>query len=220
MDKKHPIITLTISRMKEVLSLAIVMIGVVLISSLLYAQTINWVALPPYETLWPLWSPALSPVDPVTGDPTPIVTNLSKTTVLPSQPGLTWDPAWQNPWLLYNTPSGLLFYDPLYGINPWPPAYLVDQATGLPLPITLPSDYDYLPPTPASWILNTVPIANSTYLVAYSSYAPPALLPVPLALLLALLSAGTTPTLPTIPALAPPATSLLGPAAILGTALI
>ena len=217
MDKKYIII----ARMK-VLFLAVIMIGVVLNSSLAFAQApvINWVALPPYDTLWPLWSPALSPIDPVSGDPTPIVTNLSKGTVLPAQPGLTWDPAWQNPWLLYNTPAGMLFYDPLYGINTWPPDYLVNPVTGLPQKITLPSDYDYLPPTSSSWILNTVPIANSTYLTAYSAYAPPALLPVPLALLLLLLSTGTTPTIPTIPALPPAATTLLGPAAILGSALL
>ncbi len=215
MDKKYIIIA-----RRKVLCRAVVAIGLVLSSSLVYAQVINWVALPPYETLWPLWSPALSPIDPVSGDPTPIVTNLSKNTVLPCQPGLTWDPAWQNPWLLYNTPAGMLFYDPLYGINPWPPNYLVDPVTGLPLKIKLPSDYDYLPPTPSSWILTTVPIANSTYLSAYSAYAPPAILPVPLALLLLLLSSGTTPTIPTIPALPPAATTLLGPAAILGPALI
>ncbi|MEW5801419.1 MAG: hypothetical protein AB1847_04865 [bacterium] len=210
---------IVIARMKGI-SLALLVIGFVFISSLSSAQVINWVALPPYETLWPLWSPALSPIDPVSGDPTPIVSDLFPTTVLPSQPGLTWDPAWSNPWLLYNTPAGLLFYDPLYGINPWPPDYLVDPVTGKPLPISLPSDYDYLPPTSSSWILNTVPIANSSYLTAYSAYAPPAPLPVPLALLLSLLSAGVAPAVPTIPALPPPSTSLLGPAAILGTALI
>ncbi|MEW6381738.1 MAG: hypothetical protein AB1611_19340 [bacterium] len=177
----------------------------------------NWQALPPYNTLWPLWSPALSPVDPVTGMPTPIVSNLARTTVLPSQPGLTWDPAWPNPWLLYNTPSGMLFYDPLYGINPWPPSYLVDPTTGAPVPISLPSGYAALLPTPATWIQTTVPIANPTYLAAYPSYAPPSPLPISTALLLAL---GATTLPSTIPALPPAASTLLGPAAILGTAVI
>ncbi|MCL6584674.1 MAG: hypothetical protein K6U11_13715 [bacterium] len=180
------------------------------------AQAQNWQALPPYNTLWPLWSPALSPPDPVTNVPTPIVSNLAKTTVLPAQPGLTWDPAWPNPWLLYNTPSGLLFYDPLYGINLWPPSYLLDPVSGVPVPITLPAGYPALPPTSTTWIQTTVPIANSTYLVAYPSYAPGTPFPLPSALLISL---GVT-TVPTVPALAPAASSLLGPVAILGTAVI
>jgi hypothetical protein len=193
--------------------------GLILISTVIFilssspvpVRSQNWQALPPYNTLWPLWSPALSPVDPVTGMPTPIVSNLSKTTVLPSQPGLTWDPAWANPWLLYNTPSGLLFYDPLYGINTWPPSYLLDSA-GLPAPISLPPGYAALAPTSSAWIQDTIPIANPTYLAAYPSFAPPAALPFSTALLLSL---GVT-TLPSIPALPPAASSLLGAAAILG----
>jgi len=179
-------------------------------------QAQYWQALPPYNTLWPLWSPALSPIDPVTGMPVPIVTNLAKTTVLPSQPGLTWDPAWSNPWLLYNTPVGLLFYDPLYGINTWPPSYLVDPATGSPVPISLPAGYASLAPTDVTWIQNTVPLANSTYLAAYPSFAPPSPFPFSTALLLAV---GLT-TIPTVPAFPPAASTLLGPAAILGTAAI
>jgi len=179
------------------------------------AQAQNWQALPPYNTLWPLWSPALSPVNSVTGLPTPIVTNLAKTTVLPSQPGLTWDPAWPNPWLLYNTPSGMLFYDPLYGINLWPPSYLIDSVSGAPVPISLPAGYAALAATSATWIQAQLPIANSTYLAAYPSYAPPS--PFPFAT--ALLALGVT-TIPTVPALPPAASTLLGPAAILGTALI
>ena len=170
MDKQY----IVIARMK-VLFLAIITIGFVLISSLSFAQVINWVALPPYNTLWPLWSPALSPINAVTGYPTPIVTNLAKTTVLPSQPGLTWDPAWPNPWLLYNTPSGMLFYDPLYGINLWPPSYLIDPVSGAPVPISLPAGYADLAPTAATWIQTTIPIANSTYLAAYPSFAPPSI---------------------------------------------
>jgi hypothetical protein len=175
----------------------------------------NWQALPPYNTLWPLWSPALSPVNSVTGAPTPIVSNLAKTTVLPSQPGLTWDPAWANPWLLYNTPSGMLYYDPLYGINLWPPSYLIDPVSGSPVPISLPAGYAALAPASATWVQNTIPIANSTYLVAYPSYAPPS--PFPFAS--ALLALGVT-TIPTVPALPPAATTLLSPLAILGSALI
>ena len=36
----------------------------------------NWWPLPPYNTLWPLWSPELSPVSPITGLPSPIVNSL------------------------------------------------------------------------------------------------------------------------------------------------
>ncbi len=194
----------------------LIMIGFFLVNpSSIKAQ--NWQALPPYNTLWPLWSPALSPVNAVTGMPTPIVTNLAKTTVLPSQPGLTWDPAWPNPWLLYNTPSGMLYYDPLYGINLWPPRYLIDPVSGAPVPISLPAGYAALAPTAATWIQTTIPIANSTYLAAYPSFAPPSPLPLSTALLLTL---GTITLPATIPALPPPATSLLSPLAILGSALL
>ena len=65
----------------------------------------QWTALPPYNTLWPLWSPALSPLDPDTNLLTPIVTNLSPSTFLPVQPGLTWDPDLPYPFLLYNSPG-------------------------------------------------------------------------------------------------------------------
>ncbi|MEW6382128.1 MAG: hypothetical protein AB1611_21340, partial [bacterium] len=75
---------------RVVLSLAILM-GLVLISSSM-VQAANWINLPPYNTLWPLWSPPLSPTNPLTGLPTPIVSNLKPSTVLPVQPGLTWDP--------------------------------------------------------------------------------------------------------------------------------
>lgn len=72
-------------------------------SSLAKAQ--NWVAIAPFNTLRPLWSPALSPIDPITGLPTPIVDNLSPGTILPVEPGLTWDPALNFPYLLFNSPD-------------------------------------------------------------------------------------------------------------------
>ena len=74
----------------------------ILVSPIAEAQ--YWQALPPYNTLWPLWNPILSPADPVTGFATPIVNNLSPSTILPVQPCLTWDPSWTYPFLLYNTP--------------------------------------------------------------------------------------------------------------------
>jgi hypothetical protein len=113
--------------------------------------TTNWVQLPPYNLLWPLWSPVLSPVDPVTGLPTPIVPTLDNSTILPVQPALFWDPARDYPFFLYNIPllwgGGLTYFDAFYGLNPWPPSYLVDAA-GLPLPVGLPAGFAGLSPSP------------------------------------------------------------------------
>ncbi|MEW5804463.1 MAG: hypothetical protein AB1847_20410 [bacterium] len=134
------------------------------------AQAQNWMALPPYNTLWPLWSPALSPVDSITGLPVPIVSELTPATVLPVQPGLTWDPAAAEPWLLYNTPIGMAYYDPIGGVNLWPPSYLLD-ASGSPLPVNLPLDYELLPPTASSWINTNVPLGNAA-LLAYLMVLP------------------------------------------------
>ncbi len=127
-----------------------------------------WTALPPYNTLWPLWSPALSPVDTVTNLPVPIVTSLAPSTVLPVQPGLTWNPNLTYPWLLYNTPVGLSYFDPLYGINFWPPSSLLDTA-GLAAPLVLPDLYNILPPTDTLWLQQNVLFANAYFLQAYPS---------------------------------------------------
>ncbi len=182
-----------------------------ILSPLVEAQD-NWIALPPYNTLWPLWSPALSPVNPVTGVATPIINNLAPSTVLPVQPALTWDPAWSNPWLLYNTPVGLLFYDPLYGINKWPASYLIDPVTGVPVPITLPVGYPLLAPTDAVWLQTTLPIANASYQAVYPQFAPAtSIVPIPSALL-ALLGL-TNLSLPPLP---PASTTFLTVVDILG----
>lgn len=138
-----------------------------------------WTAIPPYNTLWPLWSPALSPIDPVSGIPIPIVTGLTSTTVLPVQPGLTWDPIQQFPWLLYNSPFGsLIFFDTVFGMNPWPPvSYITPVPTfatgpaGVTVPINLPAGFESLPPTDPAWILSTIPLANSYYAAAYKYYS-------------------------------------------------
>ncbi|MEW6382003.1 MAG: hypothetical protein AB1611_20700 [bacterium] len=132
----------------------------------------TWVALPPYNTLWPLWSPPLSPVSSLTGLPTPIVTSLTPATVLPVQPGLTWDPALGYPWLLYNTPSGMAYYDPLAGVNLWPPKILVNTITGIPITLTLPIGYATLPPTSSLWLFSTVPAANQSYIASYYQFVP------------------------------------------------
>jgi len=146
----------------------------------------NWVALPPFNTLWPLWSHALSPVDPITGLPTPIVSDLSPGTVLPVEPGLTWDPAFNYPYLLFNSPDGLVYFNVLGGIKggilPWPPSYLqttFSEAGNLwtlpPVPIILPAGYAELPPTPALWLAQWIPAAFANYFYnfpppGYSSY--------------------------------------------------
>ena len=158
-----------------------------------------WTALKPYNTLWPLWSPALSPVDPITGKPVPVVSNLSSTTVLPVQPGLTWDPAWPNPWLLYNTPQGLLFYDPLYGINQWPPNYLIDPTTGAPIPITLPSGFPLLAPTDVAWLQNNLSTANTTYQLSFPQFAPTPATSINLPSSLVAVLGVTTLSLPALP---------------------
>jgi hypothetical protein len=111
----------------------------------------NWVQLPPYNLLWPLWSPVLSPVDPITGLPTPLVSTVDNSTVLPLQPALFWDPARDYPFFLYNIPQiwggGLTYFDAFYGLNPWPPSYLIDPLTGLPNPIGLTAGFAGLTPT-------------------------------------------------------------------------
>ena len=134
------------------------------------AKAQNWASLPPYNTLWPLWSPVLSPTNATTGLPTPLVTSLTPRTVLPVQPGLTWHPSLLNPWLLYNTPVGMAYYDPIGGINLWPPRILTNLITGSPITITLPANYSALLPTPSWWILSNVVAANWSYLVAYPSF--------------------------------------------------
>ena len=149
------------------------------------AQT--WALMPPYNVLWPLYSPALSPrvgpVDPLTGlaAPVPLVTSLSNDTILPVQPGIAYDPSQPWIWFLYNTPleygGGLLWYSWEYGLNPWPPAYLQDPVTGAPNPITwtVPGAWEILGewvPEHAEWFL---PTANATYALAYGLTGQPVL---------------------------------------------
>ena len=176
-------------------------------------QAQYWTALKPYNTLWPLWSPALSPVDPVTGKPVPVVNNLAPATVLPVHPGLTWDPTWPNPWLLYNTPLGLIFYDPLYGINQWPPDYLIDPTTGSPIPITLPPGFPLLAPTDVSWLQNNLSTANTTYQLSYSQFAPTPASTITLPSSLVAVLGVTSLSLPALP---PPLSELLTVVDILG----
>jgi len=155
----------------------LIVAGVALLSSSVVqveaVTATNWINLPPYNTLWPLWSPALSPLNATTGLPTPIVSSLSAGTVLPVQPGLTWDPRVTYPWLLYNTPGGgMCYYDPFYGIQSWPPAYLKNSVTGLPAPIdlSLVKSWSTLAPTSTAWLLTNVNLANNSYITTYPPY--------------------------------------------------
>ncbi|MGA1824682.1 MAG: hypothetical protein ACMUIP_08450 [bacterium] len=188
-----------------------------------YAQD-NWTALPPYNTLWPLWSPALSPYDAITGIRTPIVTSLAPTVELPVEAALTWDPSLAYPWLLYNTPVGMAYFDPLYGMNFWPPESLLD-ATGAALPIVLPDLYSTLPPTDTVWLQQNVLFANSYFLQVYPSLlatADPAQLlaaatvPLPPAIVAALNLGLPVPGLGTTLFPPPDILDFLTPAALLG----
>jgi hypothetical protein len=142
-------------------------------------QAIYWIPLPPYNVLWPLWSPPLvtdfNPDPLVLAGTTPIITELTRNTILPVQPGLAWDPCQPGveafPWLLYNTPlafgGGLTYWDVYYGLNPWPPEYMLDPVTGAPVPITLPLTWTLLDPPGLSHFGWFVPLANAIFSLRY-----------------------------------------------------
>ncbi len=152
-------------------------------SSHIFSQ--EWQALPPYNVLWPLWSPVLSPPDPVTGLPTPLLTSLTGDTVLPVEPALVWDPSLPFYYLLYNDISlgepALKYFDATWGIfnyyDPffsWPPEYLTtiyDTGTDfltVPNPIVLPDSYQTLFTfDPLQWINFWVPLVNTEYQYYY-----------------------------------------------------
>jgi len=195
--------------------IATVCLGLIFTSS---AKAQYWINLPPYNTLWPLWSPTLSPVNPLTGIPSPIVSSLTRNTVLPIQPGLTVDPTLKDPvtndpmtYLLYNTPLGMAYFDPIWGVNLWPPKNLLDPILGTPLPINLAliKGWSTIAPTSTTWLLNNVPIGNNAYYNAYSTFA----------VAYEINQGGTLASYPLFASLLnpPPAyTSLLTPALILG----
>ncbi len=182
-----------------------------------------WTAMPPYNTLWPLWSPALSPVNAVIGAPVPIVTSLTPSTTLSVEPALTWDPSLSYPWLLYNTPAGLAYYDPFYGANFWPANSLIGSS-GAALPLELPVDYALLPPTESAWLQQNVFFANTYFLGAYPSLlqsADPSLILagnaiLPAAVIGALTLGISLPTLGTTILPPPGINTFLTPAGILG----
>ncbi len=138
-------------------------------------HAVYWAALQPYNVLWPLWSDVLSPVNLATGQAAPLVNALTRNTILPVQPCIAWDPLQPGgsglPWALYNTPPpfgpGLLFYDVFYGLNSWPPSYMLDPATGAPAPIALPAGWSVLLPTALKGIQYFIPLANAYYNYQY-----------------------------------------------------
>ena len=78
-------------------------------------------------------------------------------------------PAQALPWALYNIPpvlgGGLTYFSPFYGLNPFPPPYLLDS--GLPAPITLPAGFGALSPTDVSSGIDIVTLGNIQYLLDY-----------------------------------------------------
>ena len=152
-----------------IIGLSIFVILLLIRSPVVQAQ--NWVPIPPYNLLWPLWSPALSPADPVTGVPTPLVSALTVDTFLPKEPVLLWDPVLRGfPYILYNIPllagGGVAYFDQYFGLNPWPPSYLLDSA-GLPNPISLPAGFGALSPIIIDPFADFVSIANLYFLAQY-----------------------------------------------------
>jgi len=143
-------------------------------------QAQYWASLPPYNILWPLWSPAL--VTDFNPDPlvllgtTPIITELSRTTILPVQPVLAWDPCQPLPWPVYNIPlafgGGLAYFDQTYGLNAWPPPYMLDPVTGAPAPLALPLGFSALLPTSLGHIQYYIPLANLTFALNYNLTTP------------------------------------------------
>ena len=127
-----------------------------------------WVPLPPYNILWPLWSPVLSPPDAL-GVPTPLLTTLNANTILPIEPVVVWDPSLPYFYLLYSQPwdPGIFYYN-YYAEDfySWPPDYLTatNPVTGAlsPVPLSLPAGYETLMSLdPALWLHYWVPLINT-----------------------------------------------------------
>ena len=160
-----------------VLFIAVALSGVIVPST---AQAQNWASLPPYNIMWPLWSPPL--VTDFNWDPLvlrgtiPIITELSRNTILPVQPVLGWDPTQPKPWAIYNIPlafgGGLAYFDDIYGLNTWPPPYLLDPTTGTPAPLTLPLGWSLYLPTDLGHWQYFIPLANLIFSMTYNLTTP------------------------------------------------
>lgn len=156
MNNKHRIFiyTLTFS----------VLINLIFFCSLVKGQNL-WAPIPPYNVLWPLWSPALSPPDAL-GVPTPLVTSLTSATILPIEPAIVWDPTLPDFYVLYNSAAGLQYYDFVFpDFYDWPPRYLLSvypSYTTYPNPIPLPLNYATLILfDPIQWINSWIPFLNT-----------------------------------------------------------
>lgn len=170
---------------KFLLLLLIIMIFTIMASAGLFINSAPeaqyWALMPPYNVLWPLWSPVLSPINPLTGLATPLVTELTAATMLPVQPALAWDPCQPLPWALFNAPplfgGGLVFFDEIYGMHPWPPPYLQDPVTGAPSPIVWSplATWSLIAPTDVGHIEYLIPLANITYALTFGLSGQPVL---------------------------------------------
>jgi len=67
----------------------------------------------------------------------------------------------------------MAYYDPIFGIDLWPPKYLLSPL-GFPLPIDLSliNAWSTLAPTKTSWLTATIPVANNAYYSSYPQFAP------------------------------------------------
>jgi len=162
-------------RKKSVL-LILTLITAWLLVIALSVQAQNWAIMPPYNLLWPLWSPAYSPPDPATGLPTPLLSEVTSSTILPVQPTYLFNPygfefpmGYVNPWLLYNTPGGVVYYDVFFGLNPFPPPDLLDPITGAPAPIALPLNWSVIEIPPLSLSLYLFELSNAYYMLGYGN---------------------------------------------------
>lgn len=150
----------------------------ILVCSISYAQ--YWSAMPPYNVLWPLWSPALSTRDPVSSVVTPLINSLTEATMLPVQPGLAWDPC--QPGLEYNNTPPILGriltdWGGNYGMNPWPPPYMLDPITSAPASIPSSTTWSLIGTVP--WFLsipNTLPTGFESLIPPFEHFDTPGVL--------------------------------------------
>ena len=134
-----------------------------------------WQNMPPYNVLWPLWTEALSPIDPITGVPTPLVSTLTSTTQLPVMPAFVWDIEQTTPWFLYNAPAilggSLYYFDILTGFNTFPPPDHLLAGGGI-FANPLPLGYEFLVPDFEHFDLFGL-VANNAYISAFGPYLDP-----------------------------------------------
>jgi len=76
------------NRIKVLAFVLLVFIGIsiLFITEAKRVKAQNWAALPPYNTLWPLWSSVLSPANSYAGLSTHVVTSLTPKIFLPYSP--------------------------------------------------------------------------------------------------------------------------------------